>query len=865
MFAPGSANRVGFAFHVPRSLAKKSAGEIFVELGDGDAIIALGDNPSTVKPDRKYSGDGIDLVVNRLTPTGDERFLVADITLFDHPDGDATKLINGFQLVRDDFAGNATENKTSTEVTSQKKGLGGFAGNRTYDEYLMKPDARTGELLFGLDDAVIFDGTSRRGFIIFRMPSGKDHAWTLQSDFFPELAETITGDRYPEEDLLVQKSRPLLENDTYKEKMNKTIARAIREHKALQAAHPRKNVKRMSIDESNPVKETVPVPPVTFAGLGEFAEIENLDELKTLLNGIKWLPGEKSGWAYNFAPEAVLTQGWGTEVDFAGMAEKVLIRMGYRPERRLVDVTEKGHDALLKKGDLERVRTDRLPALFYKDKNAEEHLLVLPFLKEFADLKGLVKTSDNQDLHENAGRAHVEVYLKVLPKKWDRNTQLRDIGNILTGGDSGDLVEDIRILSEWLDLETLSMDAVDLGYTVVGREKGELVAAVVETARERINGKERIDTGLYRIIGETISIRIGDKDGNFTHESTLSEKEALSSRFHTLGINLPDLTEAAAQNLEKAAASQYSSAQSPDEFSALRWYTRSIINRFLAGQSRYERELAQKLDLTLGRTGKARCLLVTVKRGANEGNLQTSIDLMRVENKIHKGEPAARSAFNIFSGLYASKLEAAVLPENNRLGLFDIWRQLPDNTHLVSVTYRNKDEIIAYLKEKEFSPYLVRQIERMNNPILIPSNPAIIDGRERWAWLEINPKTYNTIAVLDTGERGAMIEHILGNWQQEGTNFIVGALIGVDAAIWSMSSFSLALDDYDEIKKEAQEFAKSLSKNFSNIGSTGPSKDFGPVTGSFDVPTGKAGVSRKALGYGEGFSAGVDLFFSIQE
>ena len=342
MFAPGSANRVGFAFHVPRSLAKKSAGEIFVELGDGDAIIALGDNPSTVKPDRKYSGDGIDLVVNRLTPTGDERFLVADITLFDHPDGDATKLINGFQLVRDDFAGNATENKTSTEVTSQKKGLGGFAGNRTYDEYLMKPDARTGELLFGLDDAVIFDGTSRRGFIIFRMPSGKDHAWTLQSDFFPELAETITGDRYPEEDLLVQKSRPLLENDTYKEKMNKTIARAIREHKALQAAHPRKNVKRMSIDESNPVKETVPVPPVTFAGLGEFAEIENLDELKTLLNGIKWLPGEKSGWAYNFAPEAVLTQGWGTEVEFAGMAEKVLIRMGYRPERRMVDVTEKG-------------------------------------------------------------------------------------------------------------------------------------------------------------------------------------------------------------------------------------------------------------------------------------------------------------------------------------------------------------------------------------------------------------------------------------------------------------------------------------------------------------------------------------------
>ena len=141
----------------------------------------------------------------------------------------------------------------------------------------------------------------------------------------------------------------------------------------------------------------------------------------------------------------------------------------------------------------------------------------------------------------------------------------------------------------------------------------------------------------------------------------------------------------------------------------------------------------------------------------------------------------------------------------------------------------------------------------------------MIDGQERWAWLEINTEDFRTIAVFDTGERGAMIEHVLGNWQQEGTNFIVGALIGVDAAIWSMCDFSLALDDYDEIKKEAHAFAKSLSENLSNVGSTSVRKDMGPVTGSFDVSTAKAGVARKALGYGEGFSAGVDLFFSIQD
>ena len=81
-----------------------------------------------------------------------------------------------------------------------------------------------------------------------------------------------------------------------------------------------------------PVKETVPVPPVTFAGMRPFSEIKNLDDLKILLSGIRWLPAEDGGWIYNFAPEAVMTQAWGTEVEFARMAEKVLIRMGYRPE-----------------------------------------------------------------------------------------------------------------------------------------------------------------------------------------------------------------------------------------------------------------------------------------------------------------------------------------------------------------------------------------------------------------------------------------------------------------------------------------------------------------------------------------------------
>jgi hypothetical protein len=889
MFAPGSSNRVRFAFEVPRSLAAQSAGELFVELGGGDVIVPLGDTPAAPAPTQgsKLSGDGIDLVVNRLAPTADKQWLVADVTLFDHPDGKATQLVNAFQLVRDDFAGEATASKPGAEVT-RRKGLAGFAGNRTTTDYLLLPDARTAALLLGLDkQTVVFDGTARRGMVLFKMPAADGHSWTLQSRFFAGLNQPVGQKPFAHDDWLIEIPRPLLaNNDSYPVRLKQALARAIREHQARQAAEPRQRVSRASIDASEALKEAVAVPPSTFAGLRDFSRLKDLEALKTALKGVRWLPGEESGWVYNFAPEAVLTQGWGTEVDFARMAEKVLVRMGHTPQRRMVDVTGKGSEALLKLGNLKRVRTTQLPALFYRDRDGREQLLVSPFLQEAGELQGLVAPAVNADFYQKAGQAHLQVVLKVVPKTRDRNTQLRDMSNVLAGGDSGDLVEEVTVFDQFLDLETLSMDAVDLGYTVVGRENGELIAAVVETARERLEGKESIDTGLYRVVGERISVRIGNKGGHFTHESTVAEEDAVRDRFHTLGINLPDLTDAAANRLQQAADNVYRAAERPDELSALRWYTRNIINRFVTGQSRYERELAAKLDLTLGRTLNARCLMVTLRRVPGEETLHTSIDLMRVENQIHKGEATARHAFNIFSGLHASKLEAEVLPGAHR-GLFEIWQQLPEDTHLVSVTRHNQQAIVAYMEAHRFPAAVIDGVRNNRNAIVIPSRPATIDGRERWAWLEINPEDYRTIAVIDSGERGAMLEHVLGNWQQEGTNFIVGGLIGVDAAIWSMGAFSLMLEDYDEIKAQAETFAVGLVGNFDaaaeafnkevgdvtisgglgvGVGGTpGASVSMGPVGGSFDLIDRKGSVSQNVLGYANGFKAGVQLYFAMPE
>ncbi|MFP4017426.1 MAG: hypothetical protein ACLFUI_10390 [Halanaerobiales bacterium] len=111
-----------------------------------------------------------------------------------------------------------------------------------------------------------------------------------------------------------------------------------------------------------------------------------------------------------------------------------------------------------------------------------------------------------------------------------------------------------------------------------------------------------------------------------------------------------------------------------------------------------------------------------------------------------------------------------------------------------------------------------------------------------------------------------MAEYALGNWQQEGLNFIVGSLIGVDAAIWSMSAFSLMIEDYEDLKKQAEEFALGLAGNLDGIGDTpSVSGDAGPVSVSYDFASGGGGVSRNflELSYASGFAAGVKLYFSL--
>ncbi len=879
LMAPGSNNRIRFAFQVPLVL-RTTPGELLVEIKGEDPVLGLAPTASRpaalAQPVERVEARGMTLSVNALgvLPKIDHRkgpWVVADITLEDQVDGGSTVLRRGFELYRDDYRGPAE----TADIAGQEKhkGLKRSAGNDAYDHYLLRPDALTGELLFGFDDSTLTpDGASRRGLVLFKLPSpAAGHRWTLKSRYFKELALVVPTTAYSSPELLVRRQdAPRSKDSTFVTALDAAVKQAVNERLAFERQAPgRTEVPRTGLDAKEPPKRPVSPPPVTTTGAERFAGLTTLEKVRSALKEVRWLPAHDAHGRYRYAPAAVLTQGWGSEADLANLVEKVLIRNGIAPERRRVEVTAKGCKTLAELAGFDKISVRTLPALAYQDA-AGSHLLVLPFLKDLDALSGLVVLPEHQPSGSDSSEtARLTVNLLVVPKQVDRNQQLRDMGAALAGNASSGKPKTLTVLDYNLDLSDLSLDAVDLGYTIDGRGQGDLYRAVLETSGGRFTGNRSVDGGLYQIVGEQIELRLpGDK---CRYETVLEKGEKVTGLFHTLGINLPDLPPTAATRLAKIAGARHDRSSHPDELSALRWQGRTIIDRFLAGQTRYENELARRLKVTVGRSERSRCLVVTMRKG-DTGPLKTSIDLLRVDNQTHLGKKDACHAFNIFSGLFASELEARVLPEGERISLGTVWAMLPSETNMVLISSRNKRQSLTYMKKHHYPPSVIKRLEETDRMVLFPSRPATLKGQERWAWLEIDPRDYRTIAVLDSGEHGAMVEVSMGNWGVDSGQFVVGAFIGVDAALWAVSSFSLALEDHEKLMRQAETYAAGISKGFAveegplSWGVGGgflPTLSAGHMT--FGFGSGKVSATPDLLGFGNGYKAGVALYFSLAD
>ncbi len=401
---------------------------------------------------------------------------------------------------------------------------------------------------------------------------------------------------------------------------------------------------------------------------------------------------------------------------------------------------------------------------------------------------------------------------------------------------------------------------------------------MLENTTLQVPGDTYVDPRQFTVTGVRIEL---DLPGHrLAHTLALKPGEDIAGVFFTLGANLPDLPPDAIDTLQKSADGVRQAVAKPTVHAALAWYTRGIVYRFLAAQTRYEDELARQLDLTAGRTDLARALLVTVRRAADPSRLQTSVDLMQSANQLHHGDEQARHAFNILSGVFASRLEGAVLP-GNKADFIDVWQRSPDGTKLfLSLPSRRADDL-KYMQDHGFPARLIQYAKASKNALLVPNQPTRIYGQTRWEWLEIDPATYQTIAVADNGEHGSFADYLMAMEPiapsgDDYLSFMVGGFVGIDTSVWSISAFSLQSSDYNAVYRAAKAYTYAIAEVLSGIGGI---KDMAKLEfgiGSIKLSLGDANfdnlealfesvqhgaVKGDFVGFGQGFGAGAAYYF----
>lgn len=793
--APGSSNQVRFAFQLPTAL-KDAPMQLYADLSGGAAVLPVNGTMSpSASTTASYQGTGMSLTVNALAraaaphwPYGN--YVVADVTVDNSQAGTGLSgLREAFHLVPD---GAPPANGPTA----------------------LSPDTLTDRLLLGIDkDWQVFDGTRRRGLLVFSLPRSWDkRSFTLQSEFFPDLKLPLAKAAYAQGALLADRVDPPADQ-RFDRQLALALKGTIANYRAQLAAHQ----PAPTAAPGGPAQD-VPVPAPAIAGATRLASVTSIADMQSLLQGLRWLPSPDDYWHYRNAPESVLTQGWGNEGDLAHLASGLLARLGYAPSLRAVTLTDAGRRALATLGHVDEAKERYLPAWAYTDAQGQPKLYVVPFMKDLSELGGLAFLSaDQEDRTMTAEEAQIRVFFQLRPRDTrGLNAMAGTMADALTGGStSAPTAKETRVLRTTLPLDDLGRGPVDVR---VGAQQGRYTA-VLENQILQVPGDDYVDPAKYTVTGARIEVALPER--TLTHTLTLKKGEDITGVFFTLAVNLPDLPPEAAAQLQKAADGIYHAVAKPTVHSALDWYTRSIVYRFVANQTRYENQLASDLAVTTGRTSRERTLLVTVRRASEPSRLRTSVDLMQSANELHSGAAEAVHAFNLMSGMFASHLEGAVLPAD-KADFMEAWNRSPDDTQLILSLAENRSQDIEYLRAHGMPDSLITRIKTSKAALLIPSKPTRLYGEERWAWLEIDPDTYETIALMDTGEHGSFADYVMAMQPIAPTSgdylqFMVGGFVGVDTAVWSVSSFSLETSDYPQVLAAAEDYTAQIGKVLSGV------------------------------------------------
>lgn len=210
-------------------------------------------------------------------------------------------------------------------------------------------------------------------------------------------------------------------------------------------------------------------------------------------------------------------------------------------------------------------------------------------------------------------------------------------------------------------------------------------------------------------------------------------------------------------------------------------------------------------------------IIISSVEGDGE-SVRTVMDLRqdRVEVLPYPGQALGMTgAFLYGRGVFESVLEGKVLE------LF-LGKQALTTAHIMREAGKNKIPV-RFLSESEKA-----ELERLGMPdhvsgralkamaagavLAVPERGIRFEGRDRWGWWQVDPRTQEVVGVLDTGLHQAVIQRTILDTEgmlNSKMGFAIGAITGAVDTQWMLAGMTLK---YGEINKAALQEIKDYMK-----------------------------------------------------
>jgi hypothetical protein len=401
------------------------------------------------------------------------------------------------------------------------------------------------------------------------------------------------------------------------------------------------------------------------------------------------------------------------------------------------------------------------------------------------------------------------------------------------GGKSGEkpIYEDITLFDREISLADMSLDSVDISYAPVGKStdgQHEIITALIDTKQGILcDDKLFIDTSFYNVESVKVTIDIGSR--NAVHTTYLQKDQKLSSVFQTLAIILPGMTKNAADTLEKAVKAKAAEGKDAGDYATVKWIGHATLNRFVRGLTNFEEENMPLFGVKAARINNNPLVLMVTM--VSDGKKATAtVDIMHHQNKVLSSPSKEKmDGFSSAEGIFVSMLEAYALGEDKAVGFLQVWTQLPENTPIFVITTENMEESAKSFEEYGAPPKLVERLREQKKSgvkamFLVPRDPAVIDGKKRYAWLEMTESNNGTqiISVSETGEHSALAEYIILNAASFGVKplsaeGVAGFLFGITCIDWGIVTYSLQTEDYASIMAQTKMLVSGVQQVLATI------------------------------------------------